>query len=595
MKVLRLMINGILQRRHWFVVGVVPALLLAICRPTLAGGEQLRIDSPMFEEPHLEISEHVLVFSPGLKDLWLQALERPEADLQRQAADAIALAHGYGMQGLSETVDALAAALQKPDQHPVVKYSAGRALIALDARDKADVLWKQAQSGGLELAQFIEPALLEWDYEPIREVWLGRLDRGESSRQRLLLAVRGLGRLQEEQATDRLLEFVSSRETVPSVRLEAARALANIESEGLVDAARSLAGDKAPSKLVDRLAAASLLKGHENDETRALLAELALDPEPAVAAIALTRLLQIDRPKVVELFDRLSTSRGAKVRLLAARSLAAVPSAEHLTQLAPMLDDHDPQVRSFVRDTLLAAAADEAFGDLIREMVDEALQPGPWRQIEQAAMMVVHLDYKPAADRLVEHLESNRREVMVAAAWALRRLAIPETLPDLLDRAQRVNDRKVGHNTTEVAASEQLAQIFQAFGQMKYMESEPLMRKYVPLFAPGTLARAAAVWALGHLHAGRRGPRSLTRQLEGRLAHVSGLIREDPRVRRMAAISLGRIRSPRSRQTLTEFAGWDTLPGVASNWALYHMRGEPMPVPPVVSVKQSGWFLDVAE
>ena len=55
------------------------------------------------------------------------------------------------------------------------------------------------------------------------------------------------------------------------------------------------------------------------------------------------------------------------------------------------------------------------------------------RGLEQAALLLAKLDHKPAADRLVELLKDSRAEVAITAAWALRVLAEPKSLPKVLD------------------------------------------------------------------------------------------------------------------------------------------------------------------
>src|SRR5262249_53251073 len=141
------------------------ALILAISLS--AGCGQTAHHSPSRDQdPHLEAGAEVKTvarFDPRLKALWLEALARPEADLQRQAADAIARAHALGMPGLREAAPPLLAALEAPDAHPVARLACARALITLDARQAAPALMALARSGGFEAARLLEPALARWD------------------------------------------------------------------------------------------------------------------------------------------------------------------------------------------------------------------------------------------------------------------------------------------------------------------------------------------------------------------------------------------------------------------------------------------------
>src|SRR4029079_3987483 len=125
-----------------------------------------------------------------------------------------------------------------------------------------------------------------------------------------------------------------------------------------------------------------------------------------------------------------------------------------------------------------------------------------WRGLEQAALLLGALDHKPAAGRLVELLEFDRPEVRITAAWGLKNLPLPETLPAQFDKAGRNCElRKNGSSLPDL--DEQTAHLFEAFGRMKFAVAEPLLREHIPKNAPaGVLARKSAIWSLGLLHEG---------------------------------------------------------------------------------------------
>src|SRR5262249_36013426 len=149
-----------------------------------------------------------------------------------------------------------------------------------------------------EMRNLIEPALARWDYRPAREMWLQRLDDPETPSWSLVLAIRGLATLGEAKAVDHLRAIVLSATASGQLRVEAARALGMLRSDGLEAEAGRLAADLTPPGLVARLAAASLLHRHRSEQAVQLLQRLARDKEPSVAAIAITRLLAID-PKLI--------------------------------------------------------------------------------------------------------------------------------------------------------------------------------------------------------------------------------------------------------------------------------------------------------
>src|SRR6185437_6853008 len=99
----------------------------------------------------------------------------------------------------------------------------------------------------------------------------------------------------------RLRELVLSPATDPIIRLEAARSLGAIQTTDLEKEAGQLAAEKAGPGNVAHVAAASLLRKHRSDEGDKVLLRLAVDPEPAAAAVALDGLLDHDPRQVLPL------------------------------------------------------------------------------------------------------------------------------------------------------------------------------------------------------------------------------------------------------------------------------------------------------
>ncbi len=142
---------------HQFRLLIASGLGLLLAGPAAAFDEV--IDSPMYRLPDLPRPAVTTTFPKGLRELWLHALTRPEVEMRVKAADAIALAHTRGVPGMDGTVDALIATLEQQAQHPAVRLAVTRAVIALDARRSAPVLFAQVASADVELRNLIEPAL----------------------------------------------------------------------------------------------------------------------------------------------------------------------------------------------------------------------------------------------------------------------------------------------------------------------------------------------------------------------------------------------------------------------------------------------------
>ncbi|MCO6457662.1 MAG: hypothetical protein J5I93_20355 [Pirellulaceae bacterium] len=589
------------------VLVLVAGLCLHGNRPAVA--EEL--DSLRFQDPVLVVTRRVEVYDQGLAELWLQALNSDEVDLQRQAADTIAMAHQRGVPGMNGTRDGLLDKLRGQPLHPLVQLAVARALLVLDARQAAPALAERLETSGLDYALIVEPYLARWQYEPLRDVWRKRLPDTRLAVPSRLLAIQGLGELRDDGAVDDLRRIVVNRLEPAGLRLAAARAIGRFEREELAEAAEQLAdgpGAKAAEVegLVSRLSAVAMLSSIDTPASRGLLLRLAEDTRPAVAGAALERLLAVAPADVLPLADRLLVNPDSKVRLLTAQTLATQPAAEQVPGLAGLLPDPHPDVRTFARQALKEFAQRAELDAPVRQALDKALQGEDWRGLEQASLLAAELRHAPAAGRLVQLLEHSRPEVLQTAAWALRVLAIPDTFPDMLAYARRqfpLLDQRdfqspeaelTGPNRLE-AVPVQLAHVFECFGANRYQECEPLLRDFVPKkFQLGHDARSAAIWSLGWLHEDAAPP-GLAEQLAERLADLSPVESEDDQVRRFSAITLGRMKGEPGVETLTTFRkmeGNGTYVGRACGWALHRIQGVPLDEPGEFQTVRKGWFLE---
>jgi HEAT repeat protein len=580
----------------WLLAAIV--VLGTVLSPCRAADEL--IDSPMYKSPELPTTPLIeMVLSDKTIGLWLRALERPDADTRCRAADAIALAHQRGRKGLAVTVGPLRAALERPDQPETVRMAVARTLIALDARETAPSLLAQAQAGSQQLRDLIESALATWDYRPARAIWLSRLRDPATSPRGLIRTIQALAAVREQEARTGLLELMRSDQTAGPTRLEAARALGVLVSEGLERDAERLAAAAGPRNLPLRLSAAWLLQAHSSKEAVQILRRLIDDPEPAVIAISAARLVAIEPDVLVAVLPRLLDSPDAQLRLLGVQVLARRPTQPHLRLLADRLDDVHPEVRSKARQSLRELAANAELRSRVIEEATRMLGTRKWRALEQASILLTQLDYKPAVARLLELLPSERPEVFVAAAWGLRKLAVPETLPEVLRYTTAEQSHASRKGYANDMADHQLAQLHQLLGQMRYKPADAVLRAYVPRRMQDGQdgswpeARAAAIWALGLIHEGHP-----TDELQGMFEYrVTDLNppAEDERVRRMAAIALGRIQGNKTLVTL-RFHCQDHEPpidsvGAACHWAIEKITGEAALPPKVVRKMDRDYFM----
>ncbi len=596
------------------------------------------LDSPMYHDPDLPRAKIARVFPDNIMAAWLAALRRSEVDYQYRAALTIILAHKDGLHGTEAAVGPLLETLERPDQKALVRLAAAQALIELDARQTAHQLLEQARKGNHDLRDVIEPALATWKYQAAREDWRERLRPPDAKNPDLVLAIRGLAELQDSEAASSLAELVHSRNATWPIRLEAARALGVIQTTGLERIARAMLSPAAgldqdpmresasgwrkhatPTETGEsaRLVAGWLLRHHQGDVAVPLLQALARDPEPAVVAIALERLLEIDPKLALPAIDRVLASPDAKVRSLGVETLFWEATVPRLPLLADKLDDPHPNVRNKARQSLYDLAAKPQLRDAVIREASKMLDSQNWRGLEQATILLGRLEHKPAAGRMVELLKSDRPEVLIAAAWGLRRLAVPETLPKALDhfmsimRLAKGNQKTgTGQATAVQAWDQQLAQLAQFLGQSRYQPAEQALRSQVPRERNsitdepviGQESRAASIWALGLIHEGKSEPQ-LARQFEERLKDVPKPFHpgENVRVRWMSAVALGRMKSKDSLDTLNQFhSKTPTLDPVshACGWAIQQLTGEAPPPPGTVEFPAGtfkNWLRGISE
>ena len=107
-----------------------------------------------------------------------------------------------------------------------------------------------------------------------------------------------------------------------------------------------------------------------------------------------------------------------------------------MAQLVPLLDDANANVRALVREGLIKLADVASLAESVRTGALHMLMSGGPRGFEQAAMVLRPLKHQPAAERLLVLLGDEHEEVGIAAAWALRRLAVASTAERIFQRVR---------------------------------------------------------------------------------------------------------------------------------------------------------------
>lgn len=626
--------------KHSFKLLAIIAALgltsLAHAQSTIDGKHDAMVDWPMMTDPQVKDGPTVKEFDARAIDMWNQALAQPDIDTRRQAAQTIAKAHNDGFPGLDKTIPSLRAIVQTPANHRFLLINSAQALIALNATQAAPDLVTLNKTGDEDLILVTDPALAKWNIAEVAPLWLHRLKDPQAPRIVRESAIRQLGALPHQPAFGELLAFACDTSADEGLRLLAARAATQTRTDqSTVKNAQAIAS----GSRVDRLIAAVLLNDQTSDQAITLLVKLAQDAEPAVAGEAMECLLESKPLAVAACQAKVLVSPDARVRLLAVKAVDIQNSPDSIKALAPLLDDVNPQVRRQVRDQFLLRAKNTDLTSTILAQCIQVLSADGWRGQEQAALILGRLKHKPAAERLIDLIDSPRYEVGIASITALRWIGDYSIAPRLYEIALRFDKGMPEEKTPEPApepepakdakgkpikkpappkktkadedaekATKQLAastwvrnkdniivQLIHFFKDANYTASEPLLRKYVPKHSTtfGS-SRGAAIWALGHFYADKADAQ-LTQQFGSRATDVNPMDPESGTVQRFAAISIGRMKSKSGMGALN--AVLKNTNGVgeladAARWAQGQITGKVVLPPEPTKSLQSGWFLE---
>lgn len=592
------MITCIITRFRQIPLSVCVCFAACLGSVPPAAHAEIKPDFLMDSDPKLQLPKPVKNFDPNLTALWMEALKRPEIDMQRMAAETIARAHLRGFPDLAKAVPRLEEILLADASHPAARFAAARALIVLESRDLSDKLFEASQTYGTDLRQLIEPALAVWDNASAKAVWIERLGSAETRPRDLILAVRGLGKVREQSTLPGLLSITNDLTRNSSVRLEAASSAGKIAETGLEQDAKRLARNARTPLFVNQLCAIRLLAHHSSEGAKQLLIELASHDEPAVAAAALQRLNEIDYSLVLPLAETAIRNSDPQVRRQGAMCLLRIPAVSHIAPLSQLLADPHPGLRREVCEGLYELSEKPGFSEPILDAAMRVLAGDKWQGHEQAALLLGTLEHKPAADRLVELLESPRVEVRIPAVWALRKVAVPKTIPALIDQARRLTERR--RNENQPGLDEQVAHLFEALGVLRAKDAMPLLLEYVPKTWAQKLSRGAAFWAIGRLKEGTRDAK-LEAALAERILDFEPSPSEKIIVKEMSAIALGRMQAVDQAKMMRQYAMGDYIEErlvvqgrlkLALGWAIRELTGEELPPPKPLTVSQGSWFLE---
>lgn len=598
------------QLVHAFQIGTAAALWVLVAESTVRGQDDgepddgvatlavprvdREVDWERITNPFLDLRAEVLTWPVDLRPVWQAALRHPESDLRREVAESILVAHQAGMPGLVSLRDGLLEVLESPDESLITKTSVAAALVELDCRDLAPQLAAQAERGPPQLRRIVERGLADWDYQPIREVWLSRVSEPGADPQSVRLAVELLAKVGEPRAVAPLSQRLLSPLNPAALRLAAARGLARLSPPEVLAWSRRFLADASENALLEAQLGAELLARQSGQEAIELLERYVDHNSPTVAAVALARLLEIEPARVLARADRMILHPDANLRGITLSALIGDPTVRSVGWLAQALDDRVPRLRQEARRGLLRHAAEETLRAEVIARSVEALDRDSWRSKEQALVVLTELEHRAINDRLPELLKYPRDEVQITAAWAIKHLFQADRAEQVFELATGVTEQVDGGDLSDTPSFVQ-AHLLESLGLLAHRPALELVLKPLPKESAYLIeARASAVWALGFLLDPEQDAAAV-RRVEERLADANSVPMEFDEVRAAAAIALGRIGDPRS---VDELRRWYLLDGPqspvgrSSGWAIEQLTGEPLPA--AVNPKRSvvNWFVE---
>ena len=178
----------------------------------------------------------------------------------------------------------------------------------------------------------------------------------------------------------------------------------------------------------------------------------------------------------------------------------------------------------------------------------------------------------------------------MTAAWSLRRLQVKSTFEPMLEATAQIISNKLepeapGRRPPQPQGPrhDQIAHLFEAFGEADFQPAKQLVRQYVLQGSAGTYRRPSNSYSAAISSAGKLYRDDANSTLAGKLNGVLNNIREGcPNDRATAALAMGRMKADSQLTDLRKYyqGGIPRDPiNYASAWAIREITGEEFPPP----------------
>jgi len=180
-------------------------------------------------------------------------------------------------------------------------------------------------------------------------------------------AARGLGALKAQNAAPALRDIADKRQRDPAIVIEAIRALAAMRDMPSRRVFEAIVAQSETNPTL-RLEAANALAGLHAPESLDFIIDLMSDPAPAIRGAAIRALAAIDSETFLTTLSGLDPDRDWTVRTAQADALAMLPGAQGEARLVAMLQDRDQRVVPAVLRALIAGKAPNAERILVDQL-----------------------------------------------------------------------------------------------------------------------------------------------------------------------------------------------------------------------------------
>ena len=566
----------------------------------------IKDDWPMFADPVMPQEYKILVVTEKLVPTWLNALASEDNEIRIDAVQTMRLAAQKELPGLEVLIDPLIEVVADAENLKTVRYTAASVLVILDASKAKNVLLDGIRDGEYEMSVLAESALVRWKAEEMLDIWRARIDSPKSGTL-VRLAFEGLAALGTNEDRQALVSFSTQASNSNTLRIDAAQAVARHAPDPFLVEAAELANGSVADLLIAAYLSAPVPGKESQSQALQVQQHLSASQAYVAAGIAAEALGKWNKAALLEIADVLEAHRNSRARYAYVEALKEAVSADSITTLGRYLDDPDPEIRVQVRDWLIEFSKQPELSTKVIGITEDAVNADSWRLQEQGMHLAVHLEQKQIAPVALRHLSSQRGEVLVTASWALRRLAIPETLPSVLKYCQsRSNDfmKETLPRELEYEINEQFAHLYQMFGQMKYKPATQLLMSFTKKVEQLRFRiRASAGWALGKIWEGDlTGAKGLEDLFYTRLTDEAPIPPEDNLVKRMCALGLARIGSGSQKtiDALEEYRQQTIRQGVptfsplytGTVWALEKLTGKKYPAPVTGTYNEGPWLIE---